>query len=278
MQIANVINVMIASPSDVPEARQTVYESLASWNDSNTLHRNVILLPRRWETSAVPKMGDDAQEVINQQLVDDADIVIAIFGARLGRETARDLSGTAEEMNRAHAAGKPVHTYFSSAPIPHDVDVDDLKKLRDFKDDLEGLYATFANTAELNSLVWAAIEHDVAQLKGIAGSETPSRSGVDFLVQPGSERLPKTDSRGRLKYETKRWVDITNRGDVDAESVTVDAVEGGNFWLHWPGPTTIQHGQTRQVNVQYSAATARAAIVVSWIENDQEHSRQFEIK
>lgn len=57
MQIANVINVMIASPSDVPEARKTVYESLAAWNDSNALHRNVILLPRRWETSAVPKMG-----------------------------------------------------------------------------------------------------------------------------------------------------------------------------------------------------------------------------
>ncbi|GAB4097794.1 hypothetical protein GCM10028787_32690 [Brachybacterium horti] len=278
MQRATVINVMIASPSDISEARQAVYDSLAAWNDSNTLHRNVILLPRRWETSAVPKMGYDAQEVINQQLVDDADIVIAIFGSRLGRETARELSGTAEEMKRAHAAGKPVHTYFSSAPIPHDVNVEELGKLRDFKSKLEGLYAEFVNTTELNSLIWAAIEHDVAQIKETEGSGAPSRGGVDFLVQPGYERLPKTDSRGRLKYETKRWVEITNRGEADAEGVMVKAVEGGNFWLHWPGPTTVQHGQTRQVNVQYSAATSRAAISVTWIENGQEHSREFDIK
>lgn len=181
-------------------------------------------------------------------------------------------------MNRAHSAGKPVHTYFASAPIAHDTDVEDLKKLREFKHQLEGLYATFANMAELNSLVWAAIEHDVAHLKGAPLPEPPPRSGAEFLVEPGSERLPNTDSKGRLKYETKRWVDITNRGNSDAESVTVEAVDGGNFWLHWPGPRTIQHGQTRQLSVQYSSATVRAAIVVSWIENGQEYSREFDIK
>lgn len=268
---------MIASPSDIPEARQTVYDSLSGWNDANALHRNVILLPRRWETSAIPKLGGDAQEVINHQLVDEADIVIALFGSRLGRATARDLSGTAEEMNRAHAAGKPVHTYFSSEPLPSDVDLERLNELRSFKEQLSGLYATFSNTAELHTLVWSAIEHDVAQLKEAEGPATSSNSGVDFLVQPASERLPKTDSKGRLKYETKRWVEITNRGDVDAENVMVEAVEGGQFWVHRPGPTTIQHGQTRRVPVQYSAATAQAAIIIRWTENGVEHSREFDI-
>lgn len=180
-------------------------------------------------------------------------------------------------MNRAHAAGKPVHTYFSSEPLPSDVDLERLNELRSFKEQLSGLYATFSNTAELHTLVWSAIEHDVAQLKEAEGPATSSNSGVDFLVQPASERLPKTDSKGRLKYETKRWVEITNRGDVDAENVMVEAVEGGQFWVHRPGPTTIQHGQTRRVPVQYSAATAQAAIIIRWTENGVEHSREFDI-
>jgi hypothetical protein len=100
---------------------------------------------------------------------------------------------------------------------------------------------------------------------------------VDFLVQPASERLPKTDSRGRLTHEIKRWVELTNRGDVDAENVVVEAPPEARFWLHWAGPTTIQRGQMRKVPVTYSMATSKAAIVVKWTELGTEHSRQFDI-
>lgn len=277
MQFAQVFTVMIASPSDVPEARQAVYDSLTEWNDANTRHRNVVLMPLKWETSAVPQFGSDAQSIINDQLVDNADIVIALFGSRLGQETVRDLSGTAEEMNRAHAAGKPVHPFFSGGPLPRDVDTDELNRLRDFQSKLEGLYSTFANTGELRNKVWQAIEHDIAQLQQDIDQPVATKGGVDFLVQPASERLPKTDSRGRLKYETKHWVELTNRGDVDAENVTVEAPPEAGFWLHWTGPTTIQHGQMRKVPLTFSMATSRAAIVVKWTESGTEHSRQFDI-
>lgn len=277
VHLAQVFTVMIASPSDVPDARQAVYDSLNEWNDANTRHRNVILLPLKWETSAVPQMGSDAQAIINDQLVDQADIVIALFGSRLGQETARDLSGTAEEMNRAHAAGKPVHPFFSDEPLARDVDTDQLNRLRDFQRELEGLYSTFTNAGELRNKVWQAIEHDIAQLRHEFDEPVATKGGVDFLVQPASERLPKTDSRGRLKYETKRWVELTNRGDVDAENVVVEASPGTNFWLHWAGPTTIQHGQMRKVPIMYSMATSRATIVVKWTEAEKEHSREFDI-
>lgn len=277
VQLAQVFTVMIASPSDVPVARQAVYDSLSEWNDANTRHRNVVLLPLKWETSAVPQIGRDAQAIINEQLVDQADIVIALFGSRLGQETARDLSGTAEEMNRAHAAGKPVHPFFSDEPLPRDVDTEQLNRLRDFQRKLEGLYSTFANPGELRIKVWQAIEHDIAQLRRDVDVPVETRGGVDFLVQPASERLPKTDSRGRLTYETKRWVELTNRGDADAKDVVVEAAPDTNFWLHWPGPTTIQHGQMRKVPVMYSMATSRAAIVVRWTEGGAEHRREFDI-
>jgi hypothetical protein len=277
MQLAQVFTVMIASPSDVADARQAVYDSLTEWNDANTRHRNVILLPLKWETSAVPQLGSDGQDIINHQLVDDADIVIALFGSRLGQETARDLSGTAEEMNRAHGAGKPVHPFFSDGPLPRDVDTDELNRLRDFQKKLEGLYSTFANPGELRNKVWQAIEHDIAKLQQDIDQPVETKGGVDFLVQPASERLPKTDSRGRLTHETRRWIELTNRGDVDAENVVVEAAPDASFWLHWAGPTTIQHGQMRKVPVTYSMATSRAAIVVRWTESGAEHSRQFDI-
>lgn len=277
MQLAQLISVMIASPSDVPEARRAVYDSLSEWNDANARNRNVILLPLKWETSAVPKLGTDAQEIINQQLVDDADIVIALFGNRLGQETARDLSGTAEEMNRAHAAGKPVHPFFSAEPLPRDVDTEELKRLRDFQERLEGLYSTFVNTGELRTKIWQAVEHDIALLQRDSDHQVESKGGVDFLVQPASERLPKTDSRGRLTHETKRWVELTNRGDTDAENVVVETAPDTHFWVHWAGPTTIQHGQMRKVPVSYSLATSRAAIVVRWTESGEAKCQQFDI-
>lgn len=269
---------MIASPSDIADARQAVVEALLEWNDSNTLNRNVVLLPRRWETSAVPALGGDAQEVINEQLVAESDVVIAVFGARLGQATPRALSGTAEEMLRAAEAGKPVHTYFSTAPLPHDVDTTELERLRRFKEELGGLYATYANPTELKSRVWMAIEHDIAQLHGAIDPAATAPSGaVDFLVQPAGERVPKTDSKGRLRHETKRWVEITNRGDVDAENVMVEPVEGMHFWVSWNGPTTIHRGQMRKAPVDFSMATARAAIVVRWTEKGEERSREFDI-
>lgn len=269
---------MVASPSDVPEARDAVHRALHSWNDANARNRNVILLPLRWETSVVPLMGEDAQGIINRQLVDEADIVIALFGARLGQQTPRALSGTAEEMNRAHSAGKPVHPYFSDGPIDRGADLDELKRLREFQGQLGGLYAIFSNPTQLETLVWQAIEHDLSQLEGVVRLDGSSSGDVDFLVQSGSERLSETDSKGRLKYKTRRWVDLTNRGEVDAENVTVEAAGGTNFWLTWRGPTTIQHGQTRQIPVSYSMATGRVAILVKWSVDGRQYEREFDVE
>lgn len=277
MQLAQVFTVMIASPSDVPEARTAVYESLADWNDANTRHRNVILLPMKWETTAVPQLGTDAQDIINRQLVDHADIVFALFGNRLGQETTRDLSGTAEEMNRANGAGKPVHTFFSEAPLPRDVDTEELERLRAFQNALGGLYSTFSNIGELRSRVWQAIEHDIAQLQQQIHQPVEATGGVDFLVQPASERLPKTDHQGRLTHSTERWVEVTNRGDVDAEDVMVEAAPGTNFFVGWSGPTTIQRGQMRKAPVMYSLATSRAAIILSWTDRGTKHTKEFDI-
>ena len=70
----------------------------------------------------MPVLGGPPQSVINAQAVGRADVVVAFFDSRLGTETPEAVSGTAEEIKRAHAAGKPIHVYFSTEDIPSSAD------------------------------------------------------------------------------------------------------------------------------------------------------------
>lgn len=91
-------------------ARDEVERVLSEWNAHRAAAAQILLRPRRWEIASVPISGQgDAQSVINSQLVDQSDIVIAIFYHRLGSATARAVSGTAEEIQRALDLGKAVH-------------------------------------------------------------------------------------------------------------------------------------------------------------------------
>ncbi len=135
---AFVLKVLISTPGDTGEEVAAVTESLPGWNGSRAEAAQVILLPRHWKSNAVPRLGTSSgQGVINEQLVDDADIVIALFDSRLGQATAEAVSGTAEEIQRAVDAGKHVHVWFSNEPIDRGADLDQLAALREFRASLE---------------------------------------------------------------------------------------------------------------------------------------------
>jgi Domain of unknown function (DUF4062) len=103
---AIVLKVMIASPGDVAEKRRVVTEEIHRWNDANASTRRLVLLPVKWETHSTPQLGSPPQTIINRQLVDDADILIGIFGTRIGTPTEDHVSGTVEEIKKHVAAGK----------------------------------------------------------------------------------------------------------------------------------------------------------------------------
>src|SRR6266496_5904882 len=118
---AKVLVVLVAAPGDTVDARDTVEREVRMWNTDHCRDKKVMLLPIRWETDAVPELGDgDAQSVINSQLVDDVDIVFGLFHGRLGSPTPRAASGTAEELERSITRGARVHVYFSAMPLPRE--------------------------------------------------------------------------------------------------------------------------------------------------------------
>jgi hypothetical protein len=145
---ANVLKVMIASPEDSVEERKIVTGAIYRWNDTNASVRRLVLLPIKWETYSTPQLGVPAHTVINQQLLDDADIVIGIFGPRTGTPTKDWISGTVEEIKKHVAAGKTAKVYFSEVRVaPKNVDQNQYAPVQKFQEELDGsgLSATYQN-------------------------------------------------------------------------------------------------------------------------------------
>lgn len=280
---ATVLRVLVASPSDVPEARDAVENAIHSWNSSNAATRSIVLLPWRWETSSVPLLGDHPQSIINEQGVDGADIVVALFGSRLGSPTREAVSGTVEEIERAVKSGKPVHLYFSKAPLPRDVDTSQLDGIRQFKQEISGrgLLGEFDDARHLENQIWAAIELDLAKMDLSVRESQGSSVGVKFRVDSRKERLQKgLDKNGNMKYETKRWCEITNIGDHAAESVTFEgqAASGLMQILSKQQPITLEPGASWKVPVFYSAGTYGSKLTVRWVEDNDDRSKTFDVQ
>lgn len=274
------VYVMVASPSDVQSGRDAAVRALESWNEANCAARGIALVPLRWETGSVPMLGEHPQSILNRQLVDRTDIMIALFGSRIGSSTPNAISGTVEEVEKSLAAGKPVHLYFSTAPHPHDVDPGQLQALRDFRQELgqRGLYATFSNPEHVTAPVWQAVERDLAAMEidgAVVESREPPR-GVVFVAQPGQEKIPETDSKGRIRHTTNRWVDLTNKGDVDAEHVQVKALT--EFFVHGPDTTTIHAAQTRRYPMSFTMGSGNDPIIkVSWTQDGEPYQKEFHV-
>ena len=111
---ARVFNVMIASPSDVESERSIVREAIYEWNAVHSERENIVLLPVGWESHSSPEMGARPQEIINRQTLDKCDLLVGIFGTRLGTDTGKYPSGTIEEIEDHIKSGKPAMVYFSN--------------------------------------------------------------------------------------------------------------------------------------------------------------------
>lgn len=149
--IANVYQVLIASPSDVSEERKIITEVIHTWNENNAAHYKVVLIPVKWETHSAPELGDRPQAIINKQLVEFCDILVGAFWTRLGTDTGVAESGSAEEIEEFRNKNKPVMLYFSSAPVvPESLDIEQYSKLRTYKEKLmkEGLLESYTSLSD----------------------------------------------------------------------------------------------------------------------------------
>lgn len=247
--------VIIASPGDTSEERAVVREQINDWNINRGRRMGVVLLPWLYERSAVPKLGGRPQAIINAQAVDRADVEVAFFDSRLGSSTGVDVSGTAEEIRRAHESGKPVHVYLSSESLPRDVDLKQQAALREFQEDLrrQGLLGDCSDPADLAGQVIDAIEHDIDEAGWSDSVQSRPTQGSGALLKWRHEQEKEQegfDARGKMKYRlTRNRLVVENPGDRAAEDVRFTVVGLGGAELHFESPEepfTLEVDSTRE--------------------------------
>lgn len=113
---ATVYRILIGGPSDTEEFKIAAYELINEWNSLNSERRHTVLLPVRWEIDTYASFGGHPQTIANDQAVDGCDAMIAIFRDKLGTPTESNISGTVEELERVHSAGKEVGVYLYEGP------------------------------------------------------------------------------------------------------------------------------------------------------------------
>ncbi len=242
-QSANAVLVLIASPSDATEERAGVRDRLNDWNIARGRREKIALLPWLWERHAVAKLGGRPQAVINAQAVDRADVVIAFFDSRLGTSTGVDVSGTAEEINRAADIGKPVHVYFSDEPLPRDVNLDQIRALSEFKADMEkrGIMGSYVDPADLAGQVVRAIESDIDEAGwGSLTAAVTGPIGADLHWKHRHEEQHRGfDNRGNPTYRTTaNALIVRNEGAVAAEDLTFEVTPVGDTEFNFTAAPT----------------------------------------
>jgi hypothetical protein len=224
---------------------------------------------------------DPPQGVINDQLVNSADIVIALFDSRLGMATKEAVSGTAEEIKRADEAGKPVHVWFSEEPLPRNVDVKQLEALMRFKEELgqRGLLGSYTSPEDLGYKVRQAIERDLDQLQlAPVHSRGPLQERAVVRARYDFDREPETDNKGRVRIRTRRErLVVRNQGTAPAKEVRVEVrvptgVEGEAPQLHTDAaaPTIIPDSEFSWPMMMFGEVADTLEVVMTWTEHGEE--------
>jgi len=123
MKKIKTFNVVLCGPGDVAKEIGIAREVIIEWNQRNWEGLNCGLKDKHWETDVAPSMEARGQAIIDRDMIDSADLVVAIFWKRLGTPTGLHDSGTVEEITRAQARDIPVMLYFS--------DIEDTKPIQD---------------------------------------------------------------------------------------------------------------------------------------------------
>lgn len=218
--------VLIASPSDLLEERQAAKQAIHEWNALHAKAEGIMLDPHMWETHATPGFGKP-QDIINEQLVKDADLLIGMFWTKLGTATGAAVSGTVEEIDQIVAAGKPAMLYFSNRPIdPTKVDLEQMTGLKAFQKETyaRALVGSFKSPDELRQTLKDDLTRRVrAMKKTTVGTKGPSRDRLYDMIDRAEEAdraMEAEESAGRKRAEEK-WIEFDEK------------IGHGQFWNLW---------------------------------------------
>jgi hypothetical protein len=289
---ANVYRVLIASPSDTREYRDVARRVVEDWTALHAEAMRTVLIPLLWERDATPDAGDRPQAILNAQLVEKADALVAIFWTKLGSPTGAAESGTVEEIRECIESGKPVLLYFSNQPVARDsVDPDELRRLNEFRDEIrdEVLFDTFADEGDFASKLFAALTRVAREQFGASElanqSDSVGRdSRADVTAQVDVQREMRAFNRsGKPQYRSTYTLIIVNSGSATAEDFEFHFEPSGDRELgnlelpsvhgaEGPISRFVPNSELRYTLLVHMGTVRQAELVMKWREGAEEHS------
>ena len=181
---ATIYKILLSAPNDIIQEIPIIRETIASWNTINAFTSKKYLDLIHWKTHTYPQAGESPQKIINRQIVDDADILIAIFWTRFGTKTEDYESGTIEEIERTIESGKPTLVYFSKQPVMMEsVDIAQYHKVKEYCNSIKSkvLYGEYSTKEELRNLLFRHISQTLHNQENILPVENIEESDLDIF-------------------------------------------------------------------------------------------------
>lgn len=256
--------------------------TVSRWNAIYGQQFAAVVVPTNWQQHSVAEHGVRPQEALNTQLVDDADIVIAIFWHRLGSPTGEAESGTVEEIERALRGGAYVGILRCSREVPPaEIDAAQLQRLREFYEGIQSrsLILEYRDDAGLARHVDAILNTAVSasRTRGAAEVEAAQRP-ADVWPRIESSENVETDARGRVRTRRSHQLVLANTGSEAARQVS--------YWLEAESEDenlpvllhpsreleSLAPGGEAKYSIMLTMASApQARCVVQWVDSEGEH-------
>lgn len=168
------IKVLIASPGDVTEGREILYNKINGHE-----YKNTIVSAMMWEKDMPITSNTTPQDLINHNIVPQCDILIGLFHSRFGEPTKNAESGTAEEIEQFIKSKRPAILYFLQMPLaPNQYNIKQQEKIEAFKDKYKK-HSVYCDVNDYNALKDRIIRDLESNIDKILDSNTSFKAQVN---------------------------------------------------------------------------------------------------
>jgi hypothetical protein len=206
--------IFIASPSDTTDERDKIQSVIYDWNSVNSMNYKMTLQPVRWESDAIPDIGDGPQEVLNKQLLPKCDMLVGVFRNRIGTTTKNAESGTVEEINEFIKTNKPVILYFcNQLTSNNEIDSDQKSKLDDFKRSIKekGIVWEYSTVEDLSRTFFKHLLLKINDLQNLPISPEVSENSTVLTIK----RLKRLYNKASIDWNVYRPYVPYHKGTLD---------------------------------------------------------------
>ena len=204
---------MVGAPADVDSEVKVAFDVIQKWNYINAVSRSIVLLPSHWSLDAYPTLSHKPQKAIDKQLVEKSDMLICIFGSKIGTPTDDYISGTVEEIEEHLKKNKPVMVFFRKNIDRSKTNAEQIAKLLNFQEEMykQGLCAEFKDIEDLQIIL----------TEKLALCVNDNFFGLRVLDDDSIKLTPVENNKNSILKESdvenlKVWVDS---GEEDAHSI-----------------------------------------------------------